>query len=249
MKEQLRIVRGAQGDSLTDAGGDQAEVSNHQDLLPAALTPLEGTPKREDSQAKGEASNDLQGGGEGQHDHHHGGHKHQEAIQEGIVRKHSEKERIMNNRRKKIVRKKEAASPTSRSSTYQSSSSQQGPEVRRWTSPSSWTSSQPVSRTVGRGEGGPGAGLGDLKSAAANGTLCARTVKNCRATNVQHILGESFYKTTNTVVVGRADQSEARKANLTNEMHDRQGNRGVIGQEHPATNLQSKQHPQNSSQS
>ena len=143
---------GGQPHTDHDAGGDQAEVSNHQDLLPAALTPLEGTPEREYSQAKGEASNDLQGGGEGQHDHHHGGHQHQEAVQEGVVRKHSEKERIKNNRRKKIVRKKEAASPTSRSSTYQSSSSQQGPEVRRWTSPSSWTSSQAVS--MGRGARG-----------------------------------------------------------------------------------------------
>ena len=132
---------------INDAGGDQAVIANHQGLLPAALTPLEGTPEKVYSQAKGEASYDLQGGGEGQHNHHHGGHQHQEAVQAGIVRKKAEKESIMNIRNIN-VRKKEAAS------TYQSSSSKPEQVVRRWTSPSSWRSSQPVSRTAGRGKGG-----------------------------------------------------------------------------------------------
>ena len=88
-----------------------------------------------------------------------------------------------------------------------------------------------MSRTAGGGKGGPRVGQGAQISAADNGTLCARAETSCRTTNVQHILGELLCKTTNTVVVEQADQSEARKANLHNEMHDKPGDRGVIGQE------------------
>ena len=104
---------------INDAGGDQAVVANHQGLLPAALTPLEGTHEKVDSQAKGEASHDLQGGGEGQHNHPHNGHQHQEAVQAGIFRKIAEKENIMNVRKRNISKKAEA-SQISRSSSYQS---------------------------------------------------------------------------------------------------------------------------------